>query len=248
MNPSGDSNVGKRSLAGFSTAAKSKMYDPLLSSSDCADASQAPQSTKGYANGCPYTSYTPYWNYYCSTSGSPCNSNGGYADTIITAALSTTASGLAGATGLTNGAIDFTGAADSARKEVAQKASAYMSAWMYAIREFEDAIDDCTAGSLTANGGSSGPVHAWDEGVAFYVGSAMSVDDLYGSATGSTISALDTKGFLAYTLANKRCKNFRTCGYNVSRDIFDPPASRLPARLPAAASELVSGGRALEYG
>jgi hypothetical protein len=29
--------------------------------------------------------------------------------------------------------------------EVAQKATAYMGAWMYAIREFEDAIDDCTA-------------------------------------------------------------------------------------------------------
>merc|ERR1719424_1455287 len=91
---------------------------------------------------------------------------------------------------------------------MAKKGTAYMNTWMYVIREFEDAIDDCTNGDLTANAGSSGPVHAWDEGVGFYVGSKMSPDDL----TGATIAALDSKGKLAYTLGNKRCKNFKTCG------------------------------------
>ena len=43
---------------------------------------------------------------------------------------------------------------------------------MYAISEFEDAIDDCVSGS-NSNGGSSGPVHACDQGVAFFVGSVM---------------------------------------------------------------------------
>jgi len=76
------------------------------------------------------------------------------------------------------------------------------------VREFEDAIDDCTNGDLTANAGSSGPVHAWDEGVGFYVGSIMKPEDI----TGAQISSLDSKGKLAYTLGNKRCKNFKTCG------------------------------------
>jgi hypothetical protein len=173
------------------------MYDPTLSS-DCKAAR------------CPYTSYKPYFEYYCSSATSPCNGDGGYANTIITAALEKTNA----AATLTNGGMDFTSVADSARVEMIKKGTAYMSAWMYAIREFEDAIDDCTSGSLTANAGSSGPVHAWDEGVAFYVGSAMSLDDLAGTATGNTLAALDDKGFLAYTLANKRCKNFKTCGPN----------------------------------
>ncbi|MGA1354932.1 MAG: hypothetical protein ACO32I_09190, partial [Candidatus Limnocylindrus sp.] len=182
------------------------MYDPSLSDSDCPDASAPPQSSKGYVNGCPYTSFIPYWKYYCSSDSSPCHSDGGYANVIVEAALS----GDSSASALTHGGMDFSGVGHSARVEVIQKGTAYMSAWMYAIREFEDAIDDCTAGSLTANVGSSGPVHAWDEGVAFYVGSAMSLDDLSAGA----LSSLDEKGFLAYTLANKRCRNFRTCGYS----------------------------------
>ena len=208
-------NQGKRSLRGFSTAAKAKMYDPALSSSDCPDSSVAPQSTKGYANGCPYTSFTPYWNYYCASTTSACYTNGDYANQIVTAALDGTS-----VTFTTSGAMDFsstaTGAANandlSLRKEVIKKGTAYMNAWMYAIREFEDAIDDCTSGSLTANGGSSGPVHAWDEGVAFYVGSAISGDDLFSS--GTELGNLGNKGFLAYTLANKRCQNYKTCGAN----------------------------------
>ncbi|KAL1495674.1 hypothetical protein AB1Y20_016539 [Prymnesium parvum] len=195
-------NQGKRSLKGFSTDAKKKMYDPTLSSSDC----PPPDGSKGYVNGCPYTSYTPYWKYYCASASSPCYADGGYANVLVQAALA----GDSSATALTHGGMDFTAMADAARVEVIQKGTAYLGAWMYAIREFEDAIDDCTAGSLTANAGSSGPVHAWDEGVAFYVGSAMSADDLRGGA----VSTLDSKGFLAYSLANKRCRNFRTCGHS----------------------------------
>jgi len=209
-------NRGKRSLKGFSTAAKKKMYDPTLSSSDC-----PAKQTSPYVAGCPYTSYEPYWNYYCSSSSSPCNSDGGYANTIIAAALL----GDNSASGLTNGGMDFTSVADSGRKEMIKKGTAYMSAWMYAIREFEDAIDDCTNNDLTANAGSSGPVHAWDEGVAFYVGSVMNSDDLAGSATGSTITSLDKKGYLAYTLANKRCKNFKTCGYDGNANVGEAKAN-----------------------
>merc|ERR1719460_3493090 len=75
---------------------------------------------------------------------------------------------------------------------------------MYAIREFEDAIDDCTVCTANCNAFSAndaGPVHAWDEGVAFYTGS------LEGAAPGGNSAA----GKLAYRLAEKRCANFGTC-------------------------------------
>merc|ERR1719460_2998469 len=74
---------------------------------------------------------------------------------------------------------------------------------MYAIREFEDAIDDCASCTANCNEFSAnthGPVHAWDEGVAFYTGS------LEGAAPGGNAA-----GKLVYRLAEKRCKNFGTC-------------------------------------
>jgi len=67
--------------------------------------------------------------------------------------------------------------------------------WMYVIREFEDAIQDCQAGCIDCN---DDPVHAWDEGVAFYTGSLEGTD---GSGSGKLIHAL----------ADKRCANFGTC-------------------------------------
>merc|ERR1719272_2398288 len=74
---------------------------------------------------------------------------------------------------------------------------------MYAIREFEDAIDDCTTCTANCNEYSTndaGPVHAWDEGVAFYTGS------LEGPLQGG-----NSAGKMVYRLAEKRCSNFGTC-------------------------------------
>jgi hypothetical protein len=90
----------------------------------------------------------------------------------------------------------FAGKATIARVEGAKKGSAYMNVWMYVIREFEDAINDCKAGCVKCN---DDPVHAWDEGVAFYTGSLQGTD---GSGSGKML----------YALANKRCANFKTCG------------------------------------
>ena len=100
---------------------------------------------------------------------------------------------------------DFSVLGDAARKEAVKKGSAYMNVWMYAIREFEDAIDDCTScdGECNEYSLNSGSVHAWDEGVAFYTGS------LEGTETGG-----DSGGKLVYRLAEKRCENFGTCGPN----------------------------------
>merc|ERR1712072_1473211 len=57
---------------------------------------------------------------------------------------------------------------EAAKVQIAKKTSAYMNVWMYAIHEMEDAIADCQAGCIDCN---DDPVHAWDEGWAFYAGS-----------------------------------------------------------------------------
>merc|ERR1719483_1812413 len=99
--------------------------------------------------------------------------------------------------------FDFGTAHDNARKEAVKKGTAYMHVWMYAIREFEDAIDDCTTCTANCNEFSTndaGPVHAWDEGVAFYAGSQE------GRLPGG-----NSAGAMVYRLAEKRCGNFGTC-------------------------------------
>merc|ERR1719299_403867 len=72
---------------------------------------------------------------------------------------------------------------------------------MYVIREMEDAILDCNAGCDTLECNDDA-VHAWDEAVAFYVGSLN-----------------NGKLNWPYTLADKRCKNFGTCP-RVNADIL----------------------------
>merc|ERR1719407_298466 len=162
-----------RTLQGFSTGAKSKMYDGCP--------------------GCPYTHYKQFYDYYGSFT---------YADDWALAALDGTALTFAAPA---PGALSFNfgDAADAARKEAVKKGTAYMHAWMYAIREFEDAIDDCqtcTANCNLFSANDAGPVHAWDEGVAFYTGSLE-----------GTVQGGHPDGKLAYRLAEKRCANFGTC-------------------------------------
>jgi len=87
------------------------------------------------------------------------------------------------------------------RIECAKKGSAYWSVWMYVIREMEDAISDCKSGCELCN---DAPVHAWDEAVAFYTGSLE-------GKTG------DESGKFLYRLAQKRCKNYKTCEGNLAK-------------------------------
>jgi len=91
--------------------------------------------------------------------------------------------------------MDFLGKEEIFRTECAQKGSAYWSVWMYVIREMEDAVADCKAGCEYCN---DARVHAWDEAVAFYTGS---IEDKNGNEGGKFL----------YRLAEKRCKNFKTC-------------------------------------
>ena len=124
-----------------------------------------------------------------------------YADKWVTAALAGTDMSFSSGK---HGPNAFSTLGDAARKEAVKKGTAYMNVWMYAVREFEDAIDDCSTCTAECNDFSvnSGSVHAWDEGVAFYTGT------LEGTALGGS-----SGGKLVYRLAEKRCANFGTCGF-----------------------------------
>lgn len=69
---------------------------------------------------------------------------------------------------------------------------------MYVIREMEDALDGCKF-DCKKTGCNDDAVRAWDQAVAFYTGSLEGTD---GQGSGK----------LMYALADKRCKNFKTCG------------------------------------
>ena len=160
-----------RTMKGFSTGAKGKMYDGCP--------------------GCPYRHYKMFYDYYGDFD---------YADKWVSAALAgTDMSFSSGKYGPNN----FKDMYSAARVEAVKKGTAYMNVWMYAVREFEDAIDDCTSCTSACNEHSTNydSVHAWDEGVAFYAGS------LEGTAHGGS-----SAGKMVYRLAEKRCANFGTCG------------------------------------
>ena len=113
-----------------------------------------------------------------------------YADQWVKAAFS------GGRTSFTNGNADFTQYGMEGREQIIKKGTAYMNVFMYVIREFEDALDDCKRGCIDCN---DDPVHAWDEGVCFYAGSLEGQDGL-------------ASGYLLHQLADKRSMNFRTGG------------------------------------
>jgi len=96
-----------------------------------------------------------------------------------------------------NGNADFSKYSLEGKEQVIKKGTAYMSIFMYVIREFEDALDDCENRCMDCNYGS---VHAWDEGVCFYTGSIEGQD------------GLTDDGKLLHQLADKRCGDYKTCG------------------------------------
>lgn len=132
---------------------------------------------------CPYSMYAKFYDYYGEYD---------YANQIVLAAFA------GEATSLKNFNNDFLPYSFSGREQIIKKGTAYMVAWMYVIREMEDALDDCKE-ACTIENCNDDPVHAWDEAVAFYTGTLEGTD---GSGSGK----------LAYALADKRCGNFKTCG------------------------------------
>ena len=77
---------------------------------------------------------------------------------------------------------------------------------MYVVREYEDAIDDCVSCTDTSRGcnefSADSAINAWDEGVAFSVGS---IEGTEGN------SKEGNYGTLLYALAERRCIDFKTC-------------------------------------
>ena len=131
-----------------------------------------------------------------------------YADTFTTAAFD-------GAnTNFTNGNADFSKVTDeSIRKAAAIVGSAHLNTWMYVVREYEDAIDDCVSCTDTSRGcnefSADSSINAWDEGVAFSVGSLEGTEG--NSREGNY-------GMLLYALAERRCIDFKT--YNIYIHIY----------------------------
>ncbi|CAM9485822.1 unnamed protein product [Chrysoparadoxa australica] len=105
----------------------------------------------------------------------------------------------------TRAACGGTGAAanldEASRSQMCRKGAQYQNVWMYVVHEFEDAIADCNAG--TPNDNDDPGVSAWDEGVAFYVGSLEIAD-------AAETTDVKSSGQLLYAVADKRAGEFGT--------------------------------------
>ena len=115
--------------------------------------------------------------------------------------------------GTSIGDLNFGTVGRDFRIEAIQKGIVYLNIFPYVIWEMQDAVNDCKEGETYNNDDQS--VHAWDEAVAFYAGSTVGGDH----GTSET-------GELQFALADKRCKNFKTCtdgfsgGSRVNADIL----------------------------
>jgi hypothetical protein len=175
-----------RSLAGFSTGAATK------SSANYDDVGYNPDVDM--VNETFFKVANDYW-----TTHGP-NTAGSWADAIITAAFD----------GSAIGDIDFASTGADFRVEAIGKGIVYLNTLPYVFWEMQDAVNDCMAGTVKANADS---VHAWDEAVAFFVGS--SVGPIVGGPDGLSTG---TSGYLMYTLGEKRCSNYKTCTADTDGD------------------------------
>jgi len=132
---------------------------------------------------CPYGTFKKFREYYGHFE---------YADKWIDAAFD------GGRTEFNRGNANFARYGFKGKAEAIKKATAYMSIWMYVIREMEDALDNCK-NDCKKTGCNDDTVRAWDEAVAFYTGSLEGPEG-------------EGSGNLLYSLADKRCKDFKTCG------------------------------------
>ena len=97
--------------------------------------------------GCPYTDFQYFYDYYGMDD---------YAHQMVEHAFEKKV------TNFTYGNNDFSLYTDKGNEQIIKKGTAYMNVFMYVIREWEDALDDCKLGDANANEDS---VNAWDEGV-----------------------------------------------------------------------------------
>lgn len=162
-----EDNHNGRTIQGFSLSTLDKMIQPSTS-----------------CPGCPYEDASYFDNYY----GTPM-----YVDKWVQAAFAGTPTNFPSG----RGDADFSLYSFEGRAQAIQKGTAYMIIFMYVIREFDDALDDCEE-KCPLEGCNDDAVHAWVEGVAFYTGS------LEGKSG-------DGDGKFLHALADKRCVNFGTC-------------------------------------
>jgi len=132
---------------------------------------------------CPYKTFKKYREYFGFFD---------YADKWIEAAFD------GSGTKMGRGNANFARYGFKGRAEAIKKATAYMSIWMYVIREMEEALDGCKEDCQKV-GCNDETAKAWDEAVAFYTGS---LEGPNGLGTGK----------LLHALADSRCINFKTCG------------------------------------
>jgi hypothetical protein len=86
------------------------------------------------------------------------------------------------------------------RIELALKGAQFQNVWMYILKELYESVASCRAGSSMPK--------FWDEGLAFYSGSAV----------GPTASNI---GYMQHSLNQKRCGSFSTC---IGNGVTEPTA------------------------
>jgi len=112
-----------------------------------------------------------------------------YGDEWILAAFSESA------TTFSRGNANFQDIGYSGLGECIKKGTVYLNVFMHVLQNFEQSLDNCLNNKVDE------ATYHWDEAVAYYTGSAE-------KATGAS------SGYLLHELADKRCKDFKTCGYN----------------------------------
>ncbi|CAB9501129.1 expressed unknown protein [Seminavis robusta] len=179
--------LGTVSLEGIQSAALPYTYNPETDNKNgrtLAGFSTGAEKKMGKCGPqCPYVDYAKYLNYFGEFD---------YGNQWIMAAFEKRE------TKFSMGNVDFRPYSQPALHKAIQVATLNMNVWMYVIREFEDALDDCNKG-CASDQCNADKVNAWDEGIAFYTGS-LEGDDGLGD------------GVLAYALADDLCKDFKTCG------------------------------------
>ncbi|CAJ1948865.1 unnamed protein product [Cylindrotheca closterium] len=153
-------------------------------------------------DGCPYKDHQYFYEYYGIDD---------YGHQWVTAALN------GKETSFVRGNADFSVYGYDGKVEAAKKGMLFFNIFMYVIREFEDALDDCDR-DCEVEDCNDDVVHSWDEGVCFYTGSIEGQD------------GVTKDGKLLHQLADKRCHDFKTCGKNgdenegnakLNSDLFD---------------------------
>jgi len=126
--------------------------------------------------GCPIVEYEKFYSYYGTFD---------YAHQWVTAAFDKRS------TPFTNGNADFARFGYLGREEAIKKGTAYMSVSMNVVRELNHAINACFEDD-------SRNINAWDEAVAFYVGSVAKRSN-------------GENGYFSYNLAEQQCVDAGTC-------------------------------------